>query len=85
MRLSCIRGDPGFAAYKRTISGRQAVYIFVDGAPQMYVITADEELGEVLRFVQGEDGRPVVNRDKDDFETETVRGRVHIDIVALLQ
>lgn len=66
MRLSVLKGDPGYDMFRARYADA-----YVNGVKIEHVVTADEELGLVVRYKTGEDGR---FRDK----TETVRGIVEI-------
>lgn len=75
MRLSCDPKDPGYANFNPL----KPVKIQLDGVPQFGVITADDQLGLITRYVRDENGRMKVNADGSQFETETVRGKVVIE------
>lgn len=54
------------------------VEIHLDGVKQEHVIDYDQESGYVTRYVQGEDGKLVIDPEKDTFKTERVPGEVLI-------
>lgn len=73
MRLSVIPTDPGY----REDAG--FYHVFFKGIILRNVITADEEKGEVLCYVQDNNGNAIKHPDKPGtFLTETKRGEVHI-------
>jgi len=72
MRLSARRTDPdyNYALVKRAI-------VLLDGVEQRFVISADEEKGEIEIWARDDHGRPVwgPNREK---RTEVRTGRVEL-------
>ena len=72
MRVSIYPTDPGFANFRGF--GRHRV--FLNGIEAQDVVTADEELGEVLRLARDEHGSLIT--DGDELIHEIVRGKVEI-------
>lgn len=72
MRLSVDEKDPGYGPDIYDVT------ILLDGAPIKNVITADEELGELLVSVTDAEGHFVLDKARDCFVTETRRGKVQI-------
>ena len=77
MRLSADRNDVAFSplAYKAKA--------FLDGKFIPHTITADEEKGEIIKYVKDENGRFVLYKDEDGdtrLKTEKLIGNVTIKI-----
>lgn len=72
MRISADKADPAYVSPTLT----RGCVIKVDGRTVTEVLTADDERGEVLRYVTDEEGRPIV--DGEEFRMEVLRGRVEI-------
>jgi hypothetical protein len=72
MRISADAHDPGFEAYCRN----RRVVVLLDGDPQRYVVTADEEAGLIVRYRLDEHGRPV--SDGERLVKDVVLGRVEV-------
>jgi hypothetical protein len=73
MRISLDRDDPRF------LPSALAARVYLDGELQDHVITADDERGEVIRFLIGIDGKPVRNPANRELMRETLRGSVRIE------
>lgn len=73
MRVSIHITDPGYANFRGF--GRHRV--FLNGIEAEEVVTADEELGEIVRVARDEHGA-LIATDGGDFIHETVRGKVEI-------
>jgi hypothetical protein len=52
--------------------------VYLDGKALSLVIRADDEAGVVVRYVQGEDGKPKLVG--DEFATITETGKVEIEL-----
>jgi hypothetical protein len=74
MRVSLDKDDPGFCGHT-LLQNR----VFLDGEEQPHVITADDEKGEIVRFLIGVDGKPVRHPFTREPMRETLRGRVQIE------
>ena len=66
MRVSVDETDPGF-------TDDILFKVFLDGAEASYVITADEEQGYALKYVD-----PLIH-DGDEWETEEFHGHVRLE------
>ena len=53
--------------------------ILVDGVEQQQVVEYDCEAGTVLKNKLGEDGHPMLNKERDAVARETVRGTVTVE------
>lgn len=74
-----MRLEVGTPEWRALRTPDKKVGVFLNGEEQSDVIMADEEAGELRRFVRGKDGR--LQRDPSDPEvlmTEVVRGTVKI-------
>lgn len=80
-RISCRKGDPGEPLYGMVCSDDLKAKVFLDGVEQKEAITADEELGMVIRHRMTPKGRISVNYATKEALEETVYGRVVIEIV----
>ena len=73
MRVSVVRSDPGY---------RERAYrckVFLNGEEFKRAITADEELGEIIAYVERSDGNGfVVDDSGKKFKTERIFGKVEI-------
>lgn len=77
MRLSVDKRDKG---YRFDLAKNKCVVYFND-QPRTDVITADEEEGLIVAYVRDfETGKPKTNPEQTAFLTETLRGRVRIEI-----
>jgi hypothetical protein len=74
MRVSIDRDDPGFCG--GTLFHNR---VHLDGVEQTHVITADDVKGEIVRFLIGQDGKPVRNPVTREVMRETLRGLVQIN------
>lgn len=73
MRVSIDENDPGYGPAARDVR-----LVMLNDQPVRGVVTADDEIGEVLAYVYGADGRPVVDRDHDCFVLHWLKGKVEI-------
>lgn len=72
MRVSVLPNDHGYT--------EDAYYnVFLDGVQQHYVLTADEELGYILKAVL-ENGKPFIA--DDELATEEVYGEVRLEVIS---
>lgn len=71
MRLSVIKGDPGYCQ-----NGHNVKIFFNDVEQKGVVLTADEERGSILRYAKDAKGNFII--DKEDAVTEEVTGKVRI-------
>lgn len=72
MRISADPHDPGYEAFCRN----RRVVVLLDGDPQRFVVTADEEAGVIVRYRLDECGRPVF--DDERLVKDVVLGRVEV-------
>lgn len=75
MRISIDRYDPGYCNFRDYGAHR----VFLNGVEQLEVVTADDELGEIIRLARDEHGVLIVERQHVLFEL--VRGKVRIETV----
>lgn len=82
MRFSVRDNDPGYLPYHLQVVGaNKHLTVYLDGEVQSLVITADDETGEVVRYVRDAQGNPQIDpNNKDQAWTETVTGRVVLEI-----
>ena len=73
MRMSVNKLDPGYSNL-----GTPAK-VYLDGVLQTNAVTADEEMGYILRYVV-RDGKLVVNLESGEAEQEEVWGMVVIEV-----
>lgn len=74
MRISADPNDPGYATF---IHHRNAGIRF-DGVDTHRVITADDDVGVIVRLVTDEAGRPRVRPDGTGLMKEVLVGKVEI-------
>lgn len=72
MRMSADKKDPGYENLN------DSARIFLDGIEKTLVITADEELGYLLRYATTDAGETIVAPCGVGLVTETLYGRVVI-------
>jgi hypothetical protein len=72
MRLSVVKGDPGFNPDTRRWKA------FLDGKEVGLVLTADEEEGKIWHYVRDENGKIMLSENKKEFLTEVLEGKVEI-------
>jgi hypothetical protein len=72
--MSADKKDPGYENLNH------AARIFLDGIEKTRVITADEELGYLLRYVTTDSGETVIAPCGKELVMETLYGRVVIQI-----
>ena len=73
MRVSVLSDDHGYT--------EDPYYnVFLDGVQQQYVLSADEELGYVLRAIL-ENGKPFIRDQSDEIATEEVYGEVRLEAI----
>ena len=80
MRLSSDKDDAGYADWCHLNGDGKDVKIYLDGVLQKETTMADDETGEVRRFVRTVEGNLAMGH--DEFLTETVKGKVEIVIEA---
>lgn len=79
MRISANEDDAGFAAWKRVPEDRRRdIRIFLDGAEQRRVVTADADQGIVVRLKEDAAGQIFVLN--DEIAQETLTGNVRIEM-----
>ncbi len=79
MRVSTVEGDPG---YLDPIT--HVIEVYLNGVEVSEVVTADEELGVVVRAVTDSDGNIVVDYERSCVVYETLQGNVKIVFKELL-
>ncbi len=80
MRLSVVVGEPGYQEWcDLTAKGIQP-RVYVDGIFIKAARSADEERGEVVAIMLDAAGQAVVDWSSYAVMTETLRGRVRIDL-----
>ncbi len=77
MRVSVDKDDPGY----KNFPTHRLCKVYLDGAELKNCITADEEEGEVLCYVEDENGELVLTDDGEAVKTEIRHGAVTIGIV----
>lgn len=79
MRVSSNKDDPGFDAFVAARDNGQTIHAYLDGVEVKECTMADEELGQVTRFVLDADGRVQVDpENQEEAWIETVAGKVDI-------
>lgn len=73
MRLSVVKGDPGYSARAHRVK------VYLDGAELKHCVTADEEQGLAVCYRIGPDGKKILKADLSGVETVELRGTVHIE------
>jgi hypothetical protein len=78
MRLSAIKDDPGYELWASKYVGAK---VFLNGAMIADVLTADEELGEVVVHPRNEiTGRYMINETNTKIIQKTLTGVVRIEL-----
>lgn len=83
MRVSAVGGaKPDAQLYSLLVSNGRDVTVFLDGIRQANVVSADEEKGEVVRYVEDGKGglKSIWIYPAYHLDTETLRGKVVIEI-----
>lgn len=76
MRVSCEEGDAGYVTFILE-RGRMPQKVYLDGVLIHDAITADDELGVVIRYKRDRDDNLIL--DGDGAARETLHGRVEIE------
>lgn len=76
MRISCLRGDPGYQAWRECWDREEKITIFCDGEELKRAIVADEEAGFAEVQVTDEADAPVIRDSR--IVTEVVQGKIEI-------
>lgn len=76
MRISWDRDDPGYELLDQIRKTGDAVWVFLDGVPLRYVMTADEEEGFVIVTQTDSNGHPIYK--DDEWLLETKHGQVKV-------
>lgn len=80
MRLSSHKDDPGYLDWGKLNGDGKVALVFLDGVKQKNAFMADDELGEVGRYVTSEEGNLAYDPTAGIAFTETVKGKVEIVI-----
>jgi len=81
LRISVDQADPGYQKFRDLqATGAPIARVFVDGVLQHYVITADEDMGYVVKSRRDDEGTVMVDWERDEFLTEKVWGSVVIQL-----
>ena len=81
MRVFSDKGDPGFALYCSLAGKGKKIEAYLDGDKVEHCITADDELGLVVRCVLDETGTIQIDPNNlNELWTETVEGDVLIQV-----
>lgn len=78
-RMSTDQYDPGHEHWYEAMKRGEMPTVYLDGVLQMNAITADVELGLVVRVKCNSVGEPIIRADA--LVTEVVYGRVDIRLV----
>lgn len=79
MRLSSDKDDAGYIAWSHLNGDGKIAKIMLDGVLQKDASMADDDTGEVRRFVRTGEGNIAIGSG-DEFIVETVTGKVEIII-----
>ncbi|RVQ20089.1 hypothetical protein [Sinorhizobium meliloti] len=80
MRLSSDKDDPGYRDWCIVRSDMKTIKVFLDGVEQNRCEMADDEAGEIRRFVTTPQGNLATDMIRGEFLTEVVKGKVEIRI-----
>lgn len=75
MRYSVNPNDPGYANYQ---AAKPPFEAYLDGVPVKHVVTADEDLGLIVRQCCDVGGALMVDRKNWTIVTEELHGRVRV-------
>lgn len=81
MRLSVIKGDPGYRAWRGANHFGAVARVMLDGQEVPSVHTADSSQGYVLVSMRDEAGNLMLNRARDRVLMKQLRGKVEIEMV----
>ena len=81
MRVSIRPNDSGFRTFihHRNLGLRPIVKL--NGEPQFYAITADDEAGVVVRYGFDVNGDPIYDQDRQCLIDEVIHGKVEIEFM----
>lgn len=77
MRVSIIKGDPGYATFK-AMGGYGRIEVLLDGQRIRDCVTADSKTGWVTVNERDDQGNIVVNSKRTAVRRKRLRGRVEI-------
>lgn len=79
MRLSTVKGEPGFILWEELLRSGTDIEVFLDGIKQEWVDMADDQQGVIRRAVLDANGELQIDPDNPDrVYTELVTGKVRI-------
>lgn len=81
VRVSCRKGDPGERTFAEIHADGKSVAIYLDGAIQDNVVTADERDGMIIRYQTNDRGEVLLNPVEQCILEETVFGNVEVRVV----
>jgi hypothetical protein len=81
MRYSIQPNDPGFKNYRKLRLRGSDLKVRLNGDPVLSPVTVDKQIGLVTRYKTKTDGTPEVDWQTRDLVTETLRGKVEVEIV----
>lgn len=83
MRVSSIKGDPGYPQWSVAKAHGKTVKVYLDGVEQTHCSVADTDQGFVKRCVLNEEGRVQVDpNDPEMIWTERAEGNVRVEFTA---
>jgi len=81
MRLSADKSDPGYVPWRIAVAEGKSIRVLLDGIEQREVVTADDELGVLVRPKLNWEGKLLIDPDnRDRVWLETLQGQVRIEI-----
>jgi len=80
MRLSMDKNDSGYVEWCKLNGDGKHVRVLLDGEEQHRCVMADEETGDVKRYVVTDAGNIALDFKNGEFLHETVNGKVQIVI-----
>lgn len=80
IRASTSKDDPGYTTWVNAKRDGKEVRAYLNGYYERGAMTADENLGLIVRGVRDDDGYPVIDCSRDEIVMETLYGDVRIVI-----
>ena len=77
MRVSIRPSDSGYSLHRHLRSNGKRVIVTLDGEHVSGAVTADDEAGVLVRYVEPFD----VDRERECVRDEVIHGRVEIEVV----
>jgi hypothetical protein len=81
MRVSVLSNDSGYRNHATLRANGKRAHVTLNGEHQYECITADSEVGMVVRYLRNAAGALIVDRERERVVDEVVHGKVEIEII----